>query len=155
MIKTYSLTTTKIIKRLLKDYGKDHVYSFVWANILMVLVAISTALYPIVIDYAFKSLEESDWEKICLIPILIIILTFVKGGALYSQTVIINSLVQSIILKIQSKLYESFINLDLDVINTEQTGALQSRIMNDVNLMKEAMIRSSNNLIRSVVPVIQ
>ena len=44
MIKTYSLTTTKIIKRLLKDYGKDHVYSFVWANILMVLVAISTAL---------------------------------------------------------------------------------------------------------------
>ncbi len=154
MIKTYSLTTTKIIKRLLKDYGKDHVYSFVWANILMVLVAISTALYPIVIDYAFKSLEESDWEKICLIPILIIILTFVKGGALYSQTVIINSLVQSIILKIQSKLYEAFINLDLDVINVEQTGALQSRIMNDVNLMKEAMIRSSNNLVRDALTLI-
>ena len=114
----------------------------------MVLVAGTTALYPIVIDYAFKALEEENWDKIILVPILIIILTLLKGAALFKQTVVINSIVQAIIFKIQNKLYESFLNLDLDIISNERTGSLQARIMHDVNLMKEAMIRSSNNIIR-------
>ena len=154
MIKTYTLTTKKIFKRILNDYGKNHLYSFIWANILMVLVAATTALYPIVIDYAFKALEEENWNKIILVPLIIIILTILKGISLFKQTVVINSIVQAIIFKIQNKLYSSFLNLDLDVINVERTGALQSRIMNDVNLMKEAMIRSSNNIIRDALTLI-
>ena len=154
MIKAYSLSVKKVFKRILNDYGKDHLYSFIWVNILMVLVAGTTALYPIVIDYAFKALEEANWDKIILVPILIIILTLLKGLALFKQTVVINSIVQSIIFKIQNKLYESFLNLDLDIISNERIGSLQSRIMHDVNLMKEAMIRSSNNIIRDALTLL-
>ena len=57
---------------------------------------------------AFKALEEENWDKIILVPILIIILTLLKGAALFKQTVVINSIVQAIIFKIQNKLYESF-----------------------------------------------
>ena len=154
MIKKYNLSAKQILRRILSEYGKDNLSSFIWANILMVLVASSTALYPIIIDYAFKSLEAKDWTKIILVPFFIIFLTFIKGGALYRQTVLINKIVQSIIFKMQNKLYESFLNLDLDVINLERSGALQSRIMNDVNLMKEAMIRGSNNIIRDSLTLI-
>ena len=154
MIISDSMTPIQVFKRIWKNYGKGHLYSFILANVLMLFIAGSTALYPIVIDYAFLSLEEANWKKISLIPIFIILLTFIKGGALYKQTVMINTLAQSIIFKIQSNLFSSLLNLDLNIINTERVGNLQSRIMNDVNLMKEAMIRSFNNLIRDFFTLI-
>ena len=120
----------------------------------MLIVAGTTALYPIVIDYVFQFLTNKDWSKITLIPLAIIILTLIKGSTLYQQTVLVNKVVHSIIANIQTQLYESFINLDLDIINKERAGGLQSRIMNDVNLMKEAMIRSCNNLIRDLFTLI-
>ena len=154
MIKIYNLSVKQVLNKILKEYGRHHLYSFIMANILMIIIAGATALYPIIIDYAFKALEEQNWSKIVLVPIFIVFLTIVKGGALYKQTVLINTIVQSIIYKIQNKLYASFLNLDLDIINAERTGALQSRIMNDVNLMKEAMIRGSNNIIRDSLTLI-
>ena len=154
MISSKSMSPIQAFKRIWKNYGKIHLYSFIIANILMLFIAGSTALYPIVIDYAFISLEEANWRKISFIPVFIIILTLIKGGALYKQTVVINTLVQSIIFKIQANLFQSLLNLDLDVLNTERVGSLQSRIMNDVNLMKEAMIRSFNNLLRDLFTLI-
>ena len=154
MINSNSMSPIQAFKRIWQNYGKVHLYPFIIANILMLLIAGSTALYPIVIDYAFISLEEADWSKISFIPVFIIILTVIKGGALYKQTVVINRLVQSIIFKIQTNLFQSLLNLDLDVLNTERVGNLQSRVMNDVNLMKEAMIRSFNNLLRDLFTLI-
>ena len=87
------MSLIQAFKRIWKNYGKVHLYSFIIANILMLFIAGSTALYPIVIDYAFISLEEANWSKISFIPVFIIILTLIKGGALYKQTVVINTLV--------------------------------------------------------------
>ena len=154
MINSNSMSPIQAFKKIWKNYGKVHLNTFIIANVLMLFIAGSTALYPIVIDYAFISLEEADWRKISFIPVFIIILTVIKGGALYKQTVVINTLVQSIIFKIQSNLFQSLLNLDLDVLNTERVGSLQSRVMNDVNLMKEAMIRSFNNLLRDLFTLI-
>ena len=154
MINSNSMSPIQAFKKIWKNYGRVHLNTFIIANILMLFIAGSTALYPIVIDYAFISLEEADWRKISFIPVFIIILTVIKGGALYKQTVVINTLVQSIIFKIQSNLFQSLLNLDLDVLNTERVGSLQSRVMNDVNLMKEAMIRSFNNLLRDLFTLI-
>ena len=107
MINSNSMSPIQAFKKIWKNYGKVHLNTFIIANILMLFIAGSTALYPIVIDYAFISLEEADWRKISFIPVFIIILTVIKGGALYKQTVVINTLVQSIIFKIQSNLFQS------------------------------------------------
>ena len=154
MINSNSMSPIQSFKRIWKNYGKEHLFSFIIANLFMIIIAGTTALYPIVIDYAFLSLEEANWSKIIFIPIFIILLTFIKGAALYKQTVLVNKLVQSIIFKIQSSLFNSLLKLDLDVINGMRVGNLQARIMNDVNLMKEALIRSFNNLIRDFFTLI-
>ena len=153
-INTKHLSPLMVFRRIWLQWGHKHLVVFIIANILMLMVAGTTALYPIVIDYAFQFLTNKDWSKITLIPFAIVILTLIKGSALYQQTVLVNKVVHSIIANIQTQLYESFINLDLDIINKERAGGLQSRIMNDVNLMKEAMIRSCNNLIRDLFTLI-
>ena len=153
-LNTNNLSPLKVFYRIWGEWGKQHLFPFIFANVLMLVVAGATALYPIAIDYTFQFLEEKDWSKIVLVPLLIVLLTLIKGGALYQQTVLINRIIQSIISEVQTKLYESFINFDLHYINTERVGGLQSRIMNDVNLMKESMIRSCNNLIRDLFTLI-
>ena len=153
-INTKHLSPLMVFRRIWRQWGHRHLVVFIIANILMLIVAGTTALYPIVIDYAFQFLTNKDWSKITLIPLAIVILTLIKGSALYQQTVLVNKVIHSIIANIQTQLYESFINLDLDIINKERAGGLQSRIMNDVNLMKEAMIRSCNNLIRDLFTLI-
>ena len=153
-INTKHLSPLMVFRRIWLQWGHKHLVVFIIANILMLMVAGTTALYPIVIDYAFQFLTNKDWSKITLIPFAIVILTLIKGSALYQQTVLVNKVVHSIIANIQTQLYESFINLDLDIINKERAGGLQSKIMNDVNLMKEAMIRSCNNLIRDLFTLI-
>ena len=153
-INTKHLSPLMVFRRIWRQWGHKHLVVFIIANILMLIVAGTTALYPIVIDYAFQFLTDKDWSKITLIPFAIVILTLIKGSALYQQTVLVNKVVHSIIANIQTQLYESFINLDLDIINKERAGGLQSKIMNDVNLMKEAMIRSCNNLIRDLFTLI-
>ena len=148
------LSPRKVFSRIWKLWGRKHLTVFITANILMLIVAGTTALYPIAIDYAFQFLADKEWSNIILIPIVIILLTLIKGGSLYQQTVLVNKIVHSIIADIQTQLYEALIKLDLNVINKERAGGLQSRIMNDVNLMKEAMIRSCNNLIRDLFTLI-
>ena len=53
MIKIYNLSVKQVLNKILKEYGRDHLYSFIMANILMIIIAGATALYPIIIDYAF------------------------------------------------------------------------------------------------------
>ena len=60
MINSDSMSPTQSFKRIWKNYGKEHLFSFIIANLFMILIAGTTALYPIVIDYAFLSLEEAS-----------------------------------------------------------------------------------------------
>ena len=84
---TKHLSPLMVFHRIWLQWGHKHLVVFIIANILMLIVAGTTALYPIVIDYAFQFLTSKDWSKITLIPFAIIILTLIKGGALYQQTV--------------------------------------------------------------------
>ena len=67
MINSGSMTPVTAFKRIWKSYAKDHLLNFILANLFMLFIAGATALYPIVIDYAFLSLEEANWSKIIFI----------------------------------------------------------------------------------------
>ena len=53
-----------------------------------------------------------------------------------------------IIKVIQLRLYEKIVNFDVLLINEFKQGSLQSRFINDLNILREAITRVLNNLIR-------
>ena len=67
--------------------GKISKKNFIIANILMIIVAAVTSLYPIAIDFSFNALNDKNVTDLMYVPIGIIALTFLKGISYFYQTV--------------------------------------------------------------------
>ena len=153
--KKYNKFSTIILYiRLLKKWGRNQKKNFYIANFLMLLVAASTAMYPLIIDFSFNTISDKNEKNLYLLPILIITLTLIKSFSQFYQTLFIGRLANNIIKSIQLALYEKIINFDILLLNEYKTGSLQSRFINDLNILKEAIIRTINNLIRDLLTLI-
>ncbi len=148
----------KLTFRLWKDWFLQYKSNFILAVILMSLVAIVGGAYPALIKHLFdvlvKGKEELIFESFFYIPLAIILLTSIKAISMYSQILVVNSLALKITTNIQKKMTSKLIDADLSQILSEPVGSLISRIMNDLNILRETMVRLVNNLIRDVLTII-
>jgi len=105
--------------------------------------------------YIFNALADGRAaEVIVMAPVAIVILALVKGVALFAQTVQVNALALRVTTDLQKDMARTLIEADLAVLSREPAGAFMSRIMNDLNLVREAAVRLANNLVRDVLTVI-
>ncbi len=147
-------STVMLYIRLLKKWGKKEKKNFLFANFLMLLVAGSTAMYPLIIDFAFNSITEKNNKSFYYIPLFVVGITLLKSLSQFYQTIFVGKVANSIIKSIQIALYEKIINFDILLLNEYKSGSLQSRFINDLNILKEAIIRTINNLIRDFFTLI-
>ena len=145
------LSTLFLYLKLLKKWGFKQKNKFIIANIFMLIVAIATSMYPLIIDFAFDVISEKNKQYIFLLPVLILGTTFIKGLAHYFQTLYVGIIANSIIKDIQFHLYNKVLEFDVTIFNNQNAGSLQSRFINDLNILKESIIRTLNNLIRDVL----
>ena len=145
------LSTFFLYLKLLKKWGLKQKKKFIIANIFMLIVAIATSMYPLIIDFAFDVISEKNKQYIFLLPALILGTTFIKGLAHYFQTLYVGIIANSLIKDIQFHLYNKVLEFDVTIFNNQNAGSLQSRFINDLNILKESIIRTLNNLIRDVL----
>ena len=134
--------------------GAPYLGRLLVAFLLMAIVAASASAYPLLTRYIFNALADGRAiEVIWLAPPAIIILALVKGGALFAQTVQVNALALRVTTDLQKDMARTLIDADLAVLTREPAGAFMSRIMNDLNLVREAAVRLANNLVRDFLTV--
>lgn len=121
---------------------------------LMAVVSASAAAYPALIQRVFDGLGAADPDLVWTIPPLIIIITFIKGAAMYFQVRQVTSLSLTITTSIQKAMAAHLIRADLAVVTAQPAGEFVSRLMNDVQLIREALMRLANNLVRDILMVI-
>ncbi len=148
--KNNNISTLFLYLKLLKKWGKNQKSNFLLANLLMIFVAISTAMYPIVIDFAINTISDKKLKNFVFVPIFIIGLTVLKSFSYFYQTLLVGKIANEVIRLLQQKLYTKLINFDILILNKYNTGSLQSRFINDLNVLKEAIIRTLNNLVRDL-----
>lgn len=149
-----NLSTRSAIKRLWRDWIASRKAVIVIALLLMALVAATAAAYPVMIRHVFDALGTGDADLIWQIPPLIIALTLVKGLAMYFQVRQVTSLALSITTAIQKAMARHLIHADLAQVLSAPTGEFVSRVMNDVLVVREAIKRLANNLIRDLLTII-
>ncbi len=148
------LSTFFLYIKLLKKWGKKQKKSFIIANIFMLVVAISTSLYPLIIDFAFDVISDKNRNHIFLLPVFILGITITKGISHYFQTIYVGTIANGIIKDIQLNLYDKVLNFDVIIFNKQNSGSLQSRFINDLNILKESVVRTLNNLIRDLLTLV-
>jgi subfamily B ATP-binding cassette protein MsbA len=144
-----------IVGRFWHGWVRRYLPRLVGALLLMALVAASASAYPVLTKYIFNALaDERAAEIIWLAPPVILGFALVKGVALFAQTVTVNALALRVSTDVQKDMARTLIEADLATITREPAGAFISRIMNDLNLVREALVRLANNLVRDSLTVL-
>jgi len=143
-----------ILGRLWTGWVRRYLGRLLTAFALMAVVAASASAYPLLTRYIFNALADGRAsEMIWIAPPAIILLALVKGVALFAQTVQVNALALRVTTDLQKDMARTLIEADLAVLSREPAGAFMSRIMNDLNLVREAAVRLANNLVRDLLTV--
>jgi len=102
------------------------------------VVGVSTSataflIKPVLDDIFLKQ----DLRMLKIIPVAIVIIYFLRGIAYYCQVYLMSYVGQSIITSLRNTLFSKIQDLSLSFFHEEKTGALMSRVTNDVNIVKE------------------
>lgn len=152
-----SKTTFQVIQEIWSRFAKPFKGLFVVAILLMIVVAASGAIYPAIMQQVFNHLAGEQtifkYNFLIIVPSSIICIALVKAIAMYLQILTVNRFAQSIATALQSRIMSHLVVADLSFTTRYSSGAFISKIMNDVNLIKEAAVRLSNNLIRDLLTI--
>ena len=150
-----SLSNKIIMRRIWRGWVVPYLPRLIGALLLMALVAGTASAYPLLTKYIFNALADGRAaEIIWLAPPVIFVFALVKGLALFAQTVMVNALALRVSTDLQKDMAKNLIDADLQTISDEPAGVFMSRIMNDLNLVREAFVRLANNLVRDSLTVI-
>ncbi len=132
--------TLALVKRLFREYVRQHLGRIGIALGCMAIIALSTAAFtqlikPIIDDIFINKREDM------LLPLAIaaLVIFTVKGFATYGQAVLMSFVGQRIVAEMQKQLYGRLIGADLAFFNRTSTGTLVARFINDINLLRTAV----------------
>jgi ATP-binding cassette, subfamily B, bacterial MsbA len=104
---------------------------------------------PVLDDIFFKK----DLAMLKLIPMAIIVVYFLNGLSRYGEEYLMNHVGESIIRNLRDQLYGRIQDLPLAFFQEEKTGALMSRITNDVHIIKTMVSTAVTSSLRDVFTI--
>ncbi len=137
-------STKVLVRRLVRDYVAEHKLRIAFALVGMAIVAGTTAgftqlIKPVVNDI-FGAKRADLLYPVALTTIAVFTL---RGFAAYGQAVLMSIVGHRVVAKIQQQLFDKLIGADLAFFHHNAPGALVSRFINDVNLLRNT---TSNTL---------
>lgn len=141
----------RILLTLIRRNGLKLFLAMVCMMVISASAAATALLIKPVLDDIFI---KNDITKLKLIPIAITIVFGMKGIGMYGQEYFMNYVGQNIIRQLRDMLYNHIQDLPLSFFHREKTGALMSRITNDVNVIKNMVSTAVTSALRDIFTII-
>lgn len=127
---------SKRIFTYIKPY-KNRIFIAIFGMVIVALADAGLAylVKPVLNDVFLKT----DKKMLKIVPLALIGLYFLKGVFRYVQVYLMGSVGQRVIMDIRNKMYEHFQRLSFDYFSANQTGAMMSRITNDIISMQHSL----------------
>lgn len=122
--------------------------------VLSAVTAGAAASYVWVVGRTFDQLETGAAGLIWFAPMAIVGLAVLRAVSLYLQTVQTNRLALTVMQDLQNAMFAKLVRADFARLQGEPVGSLVSRFTNDITLLRETLIRLTNNLLRDVLQVL-
>ncbi len=144
-----------LLKRLFKEYISPHKKRLILASILMIIVAIATALTAYmmkpVIDQVFISRNHN---LLMIIAGIILTLFTVKSLSIYGYRILLNYVELNSINKLQQDLYKKLLSLDYHHFIDNSTGRTIAHFSNDITAIRYACSNFFINIVKESVTMI-
>jgi len=134
--------TWLLVKRVGRDYVRDHIRNILLALLFMLLAAGSASALPYVIKYMLDdALNAGDLTSLYSIAAFMPILGIVRGGASWGHSVFMHSVAFAIIRDIQNNMFSRILHQDLTFFAHFGAGNLISRVTYDTNQLRNGLER--------------
>ncbi|WDP89011.1 MAG: ABC transporter ATP-binding protein [Desulfobacter sp.] len=154
-MKTPSAGLSQSRRKKITDMVICHWKRLVLAALCMVVVAGANGAMALLVKPVMDDIFIArDREMLLLIPGLAVLVFFLKGAGSYGSEYLMNFIGERIIRQFRDSLYEKITDLPISYIHKEKTGALMSRITNDVNIVKGMVSTAVISLFRDSFSVV-
>jgi subfamily B ATP-binding cassette protein MsbA len=155
MMKILKVFAIKDRHRRLLQLIKENRTKLLLAMGCMVMMASSTAasaymIKPVLDDIFF----QQNIGRLTLLPLVVVLIYIVRGIGMYGQEYFMTYVGESVIRHLRNDLYDRTCDLSLSFFHKEKTGALMSRITNDVNIIKAMVSKSVTGSLRDAFTII-
>lgn len=133
--------TWPVMMRLWRERMRAHRPVLIAILVLIAIGAGATALYPLLIREAFDAFDQRDLGFVVYAPFVVILVTSIKGFALYGQTALTLRTVARVEADMQTALYERLVAYDLAQLERESPAAFTQRFTTDFTFIREALTR--------------
>jgi len=142
-----------LYKRLLQ-FLKPYKGRLFIAMFCMVILGACTAGLAWVLQPALDHALSGNQEYIYLIPIAVIVIYVIKGGAYFGQGYMMGYIGQRVIYDLRNLIYQRLTEQSLGFFVHRKTGELLARISYDVSLVQAAVSTSVTALMRDSVSIV-
>jgi subfamily B ATP-binding cassette protein MsbA len=146
-------STRVLLLRLWREHVSHYKPRLVLVLLLTLVMAGTTALYPVVIDHAFQMFTDRDRRILYQVPALVVLVTAVKAAAQYFQNVQVQQVVLLVIRELQGRMFSHLTRTDLTRLEREAPAQLAARFTTDAATIREALTRAVNGIADAVTVV--
>jgi len=147
--------SSQLILRLFHNYLRPHLAKFALAVAFMTVGAAMTGamakLMEPIIDQVFQA---RDYNKLLWVAASVFSVFILRGMATYGHSLMMNKIGQRIVTDVQQQLYRHILRLDLAFFHANASGALISRLTNDVAVMRTAVAECLTSSFRGSLTLI-
>ena len=148
-------STTYLVKRITREYIIPHWKILLISIVLMLVIAGTTALHAWLIKPALDSVFfEKDYHALIYIPIIVLIVTFVKGFATYFQLLTMNYLSLRVTSEMRIRLYRHFITSDISKLHSKSSGDMIASIIGEIGAVVNLISISLNGFVKQLFTIV-
>jgi subfamily B ATP-binding cassette protein MsbA len=141
---TQDFSTASLIRRLWREHVQVYRGRIVLIIVMTLVMSGTTALYPALIDWAFTMFSRKDPRILYQVPIMVLIVTAIKGISMYFQAVLTQDMVLLVIRRLQVAMFGHLSNAALARVEREAPATMAARFTTDATVVREAMTRAVN-----------
>jgi subfamily B ATP-binding cassette protein MsbA len=133
-------TIAAVLKRVIAENGRQHVWGYVVAIGCLIIVAFSTAAIAYIMKPIINgAFVERRAETLWVICVAIFAAFVLRGFAGYFQSVILSKIGNNIIARYQRRLYTHLMTLSVGFFNETRSAQIASRISQNVSGIRDVM----------------
>ena len=148
-------STWYLAKRITKEYIFPHWKTFMVSISLMLVIAATTSLNAWLIKPALDLVfVEKNTNALIIIPIVVLIITVVKGFSTYFQLLTMNVLSLRIMSDLRIRLYSHFIKSDISKLHSKSSGDMMASVLNEVNSIVGVINTVLNGFVKQLLTLL-
>jgi subfamily B ATP-binding cassette protein MsbA len=141
-----SESTRAVMLRLWREHVHHYRGRLVMVLVLTIIMALTTALYPVVIARVFTMFANKDARILYQVPVLIVCVTAVKAASQYGQNVLVQQIVLLVIRDLQGRMFGHLVQADLARVEREAPATIAARFTTDATVIRDALVRAVNGV---------